>query len=190
MIELKAYLNFDFSIVKNHLTDEKIKKFDILILHQDFLKDDILQEIKKNNKIKILLSHNKKYDLNYFNEVVALPISINELNNIVENSIIKKSFNINSSIIIKNYILDKNEKKLIKDKIFILLTEKEIQLLEIFLINEKPINKDKILEAVWKYSKSADTHTVETHIYRLRKKIKDKFLDEKFILNNDEGYLL
>ena len=115
---------------------------------------------------------------------------IEDLNNIIENSIIKKSFNINSSIRIKNYILDKNEKKLIKDNDFILLTEKEIQLLELFLDNVKPISKDKILEQVWKYSSSADTHTVETHIYRLRKKIKSEFQDDSFILNNKDGYLL
>ena len=72
---------------------------------------------------------------------------------------------------------------------FILLTEKEIQLLELFLKNNKAINKNVILNEVWKYAADADTHTVETHIYRLRKKIKDKFSDENFILNNKNGYL-
>ena len=86
--------------------------------------------------------------------------------------------------------MNKNEKRLVKDKNYISLTEKEIQLLELLLLNEKPISKNKILEEVWKYSTSADTHTVETHIYRLRKKIKSKFKDENFILNNKSGYLL
>ena len=86
--------------------------------------------------------------------------------------------------------MDKNEKKLIKNKNYILLTEKEIQLLELFLDNKKPISKNIILKEVWKYSTSADTHTVETHIYRFRKKIKSKFSDENFILNNIDGYLL
>ena len=85
--------------------------------------------------------------------------------------------------------MNKNEKKLIKSEKFILLTEKEIQLLELFLSNSEPINNSTILEKVWKYSKSADTHTVETHIYRLRKKIKSKFQDDNFILNNKNGYL-
>ena len=79
---------------------------------------------------------------------------------------------------------------LLKDKNHILLTEKEIQLLELFLKYNKPLSKNKILDEVWKYSEEADTHTVETHIYRLRKKIKEKFLDEDFILNNKTGYLL
>ena len=73
---------------------------------------------------------------------------------------------------------------------FVVLTEKEIQLIELFLYSKKPISKDKILSSVWNYSSDADTHTVETHIYRLRKKINEKFLDSKFILNNKEGYYL
>ena len=77
-----------------------------------------------------------------------------------------------------------------KDHTYILLTEKEVQLLELFLDKTKAISKHKILENVWKYAAEADTHTVETHIYRLRKKIKSKFSDENFILNNKDGYLL
>ena len=77
-----------------------------------------------------------------------------------------------------------------KDDISIILTEKEIQLIELLLDNSKPISKSTILSTVWNYSADADTHTVETHIYRLRKKIIDKFKDEKFILNNKDGYYL
>ena len=102
----------------------------------------------------------------------------------------KKKFSENSSIKIKEYLLDKNEKKLKKDGSFLILTEKEIHLLELFENNSKPISKKKILSLVWHYASDADTHTVETHIYRLRKKIADKFSDEKFIQNNKEGYYL
>ena len=70
------------------------------------------------------------------------------------------------------------------------MTEKEIQLLELFLTNKKAIAKNQILNEVWHYSKDADTHTVETHIYRLRKKIKDIFFDDNFIINNENGYSL
>ena len=79
---------------------------------------------------------------------------------------------------------------MIETSSFIILTEKEIQLLELFLDIKKPISKDNILSTVWNYSSDADTHTVETHIYRLRKKINDKFMDQKFILNNKTGYYL
>ena len=86
--------------------------------------------------------------------------------------------------------MDKNEKKLKKDNKFIMLTEKEIRLLEILLKKDKAISKESILSLVWNYSLESDTHTVETHIYRLRKKISDKFSDENFILNNKEGYYI
>ena len=119
---------------------------------------------------------------------LELPTTLEEINAIIENAAAKKKFNLNSSIEIKSYLLNKNEKKLSKENQFIILTEKEIQLIELFLNTKKPISKDNILSSVWNYSSDADTHTVETHIYRLRKKISDKFMDEKFILNNKDGY--
>ena len=61
---------------------------------------------------------------------------------------------------------------------------------DLFLNKSKPISKDKILSSVWNYSSDADTHTVETHIYRLRKKINEKFSDDNFILNDKKGYSL
>ncbi len=128
--------------------------------------------------------------LNNFDAYLELPTTLKDINSIIENTVAKIKFNENSSIKIKNYILNKNEKKLSKLQDFIILTEKEVQLLELFLNNKKPISKDNILSTVWNYSSDADTHTVETHIYRLRKKITDKFLDEKFILNNKDGYYL
>ena len=116
--------------------------------------------------------------------------TLKEINFIVENTAVKKKFNKNSSIVIKNYLLNKNEKKLSKSNDFIILTEKEIQLLDLFTESKKPLSKTIILSSVWNYSSEADTHTVETHIYRLRKKIADKFMDENFILNNKDGYYL
>ena len=189
--ELKDFLNFKLTFADKEINKEMLKNHDVFIIHQDGLTDNHLEKLLKDNKkIKILVSYNSEKKRDLFNEVISLPIKISDLNQIVENAIIKKDFNENSSISIKQYKLDKNEKKLIKDKNYILLTEKEIQLLELFLDNKKPVSKNVILKEVWKYSTSADTHTVETHIYRLRKKLKSKFLDENFILNNKDGYLL
>ena len=119
-----------------------------------------------------------------------MPIDINELNKKIIELNTKRKFSHNSSIKIKNYLLDKNEKKLKKDKLFIVVTEKEIQLLELLFNKKKPIKKDTILEKVWKYASDADTHTVETHIYRLRKKINDKFKDDNFLINTKNGYII
>ena len=125
--------------------------------------------------------------MNNYEAYLKLPTTLQEINLIVENILAKNTFNKNSSIKINNYFLNKNEKKLIKNSDFIVLTEKEVHLLELFLNEKKPISKNKILSLVWHYSSEADTHTVETHIYRLRKKVNDAFLDDKFILNNKDG---
>ena len=164
----------------------------MVLIHEDYSKTNLVKKelLEQSNKIKILMSTSSDPIPNFFNDKLSLPTCIKDLNEIVENSIAKKSFIQNSSIKVKGYVLDKNEKKLIKNSNYILLTEKEIQLLELFLDNDKSVSKSKILREVWKYAAEADTHTVETHIYRLRKKIKSKFLDENFILNNKDGYLL
>jgi len=173
------------------LDEVELKNYDIIILHKDCLKIDSVKKILQDSqKIKILASNVSVKEKDYFNSIISLPIKLSELNRIIENLIVKKNYNKNSSILLKEYKLDKNEKKLVKDKSYISLTEKEIQLLELFLETKKSISKNKILEEVWKYSSLADTHTVETHIYRLRKKVKSKFKDENFILNNKDGYML
>jgi len=171
--------------------DKKNTNYDIVILHKDILaqKDQIKKLISK--KPIIILATNDNNKLYDYDSILNLPTSINEINSLVEELSTKKIFNKNSSISIKKeYVLDKNEKKLIKNNNFIILTEKEVQLLELFITNSKPISKREILLSVWNYSKDADTHTVETHIYRLRKKINDKFLDTNFIVNDKNGYYL
>ena len=191
MEELKDHLNFKLTTINKNLETKLFENYDVLFCHQDFLKESsLLEALKNSSKIKILASSSNEIKSDIFNDKVSLPVSVEDLNYIIENTIVKKNFSKNSSIKIKNYILDKNEKKLIKEENYILLTEKEIQLLELFLSQNKPISKNIILDQVWKYSEDADTHTVETHIYRLRKKIKSKFLDEDFILSNKSGYLL
>ena len=156
----------------------------------DALQDKKQKDFIYNNSFIKICAGNKSGFKDNFDAFLQLPATIKEINAIVEDTIAKKKFNQNSSIEIKGYLLDKNEKKLSKLKNFIILTEKEIQLLDLFLNNKKPVSKDQILSSVWNYSSDADTHTVETHIYRLRKKINEKFIDEKFILNNKNGYYL
>ncbi len=181
--ELKPFLKF------NPLFDN-INKHDVILIHNKELKDKNKKNfVEKSNAIKIYAA-NKKDLLSNYDAYLELPTNLKEINAVVENVAAKSKFSKNSSIEIKNYLLDKNEKKLFKQNDFIILTEKEIQLLELFLDKKKPISKDNILSTVWNYSVDADTHTVETHIYRLRKKINDKFMDEKFILNNKIGYYL
>ena len=182
--ELKSFLKF------NPFTNTSSKEHDVILIHHEALKDKNNKNlIEKSNTIKIYASNKRKLS-NDYDAYLELPANLKEINSIVENIVAKSKFSKNSSIEIKNYLLNKNEKKLYKQSEFITLTEKEIQLLELFLERKKTISKDDILSIVWNYSADADTHTVETHIYRLRKKINDKFKDEKFIINNKEGYYL
>ena len=180
--ELKIFLKF------NPLLDNSDENFDIILFHVDALENKKQKAyINSSNSIKICARARKEL-LNDFDISLELPTTLAEINETIGNAAVKKKFNLNSSIEIKSYLLNKNEKKLSKENQFIILTEKEIQLIELFLNTKKPISKDNILSSVWNYSSDADTHTVETHIYRLRKKISDKFMDEKFILNNKDGY--
>ena len=87
-------------------------------------------------------------------------------------------------------MLDKNERTLKRNDKKIKITEKEIYFIETLFESVEPVNKNFILENVWKYSKSTDTHTVETHIYRLRQKIKNNFNDNNFIKHSTKGYTL
>jgi hypothetical protein len=186
--ELKSYLKFNFSIDNNNIETNLINNFNVLFFHQKILEDKANKDIISNSKtIKILVSEKNEKN-NSYDAFLKLPTTISEINSTIDSCAARKTFSSNSSIKIKEYYLDKNEKKLTDKTNFIILTEKEIQLLELFLNNKKPISKNKILSLVWHYSSDADTHTVETHIYRLRKKIKDKFSNEKFILNTKDGY--
>ena len=180
--ELRQFLKFNPIDVTSKLD------FEVILFHEDAFRDENSKNIINNNNcLKVYAHHTKKLSDN-FDAYLELPSSAKEIDTIIESVAAKRKFNKNSSIEIKNYLLNKNEKKLFKDKDEITLTEKEIQLLELFLNYQKPLSKDKILSFVWNYSSDADTHTVETHIYRLRKKIKDKFSDENFIINTKEGY--
>jgi len=182
--ELQKFLKF------NPLFNNSNDNHNIILFHVDVLQD-LKQKnyIERNDSLKICAGSSKNIAGNY-DASLELPTSLKEINSTIENAAAKNLFNMNSSIKIKNYVLNKNEKKLSKLSNYIILTEKEVQLLELFLNSQIPISKDKILSSVWNYSSDADTHTVETHIYRLRKKIIDKFSDEKFIQNSKEGYYL
>ncbi len=182
--ELKTFLKF------NPLIGELSVNHDVILFHEDALKEKKnIEIINKSNSLKIFATNSKNISNNY-DAVMELPLTLKEINSFVEDITVKKVFSENSSIKIKNYFLNKNEKKLSKENTEIVLTEREIQLLELLLKINKPISKDKILSSVWNYASDADTHTVETHIYRLRKKINDKFFDNNFIINTKNGYSL
>jgi hypothetical protein len=189
LAELKEHLDFNLNFFKDNETINTFTNYNGLIIDEDVLDNsDILRLLNKTNIPKLILFKSEKFIKLKYDLKINKPINIHDLNKKVIELITKKKFHQNSSIQIKNYILDKNEKKLKKDDLFIVVTEKEIQLLELLFKEKNPIQKKKILKNVWKYASDTDTHTVETHIYRLRKKIINKFNDDAFILNTKAGY--
>ena len=102
----------------------------------------------------------------------------------------KTKFKKNSLINLNGYIIDKNERKIKKNNIELSLSEKEVNVLILFSQSSKSINKKLVLKHVWNYSLESETHTVETHIHRLRKKILEKFSDNNFIKNDNNGYYI
>ncbi len=94
---------------------------------------------------------------------------------------------------INHFNLDPKTNELINTSkdISIILTEKEQEiLLYLFDKNGKGVKRDKLLQDIWGYVDGVETHTLETHIYRLRKKIEDDPTNPKILITNDEGYYL
>ena len=148
--------------------------------------------MKKNLPIILILGNEKIINLKdkKFIEVINMPFSILDLEKKITSLFSKFEFNIGSLINLGDYVIDKNKREISRDNKILQLTEKEIDFLILFKTNKKPIAKNFILKQVWKYSAHTETHTVETHIHRLRKKILIKFGDKNFIKNNSEGYYI
>jgi len=193
--EIKEYLNCTLVFFNtNSFTTLLSQKFTYILLDIDVCNDaQIIQVINSiDNKSILLLNNLESSNICKFvcAETITLPVSLSELSNQIMNLIISKEFSQNSSVKIKSYEVDKNERKLKKDNLSITITEREIELIELLFNEKKPLSKKIILKKVWKYADDADTHTIETHIYRLRKKILGKFKDENFIIHSKAGYLI
>jgi len=171
--------NLSFKIIKFENEENFQKNLDLDIV--DYLvisKTD--HKLLQNNNITIR-------NLLEFND---LPLSLKKLLELINIKLIKLKFNQQSKIIIKGYELNLNSKFFSKDGLKLKLTEKEIEI--ILYLNNKKIqhNVADLQKNIWGYSANMETHTVETHIYRLRKKISDLFKDEKFILSHKNGYFI
>ncbi len=120
-----------------------------------------------------------------FNEY---PIKISKLIEKINIEFLKKKFNKQSDIKVGSYVIDTNSRILMKNDIKLDVTEKEINTIIYLVKKNKPISIKELQENVWGHQSKLETHTVETHIHRLRKKIKDKFNDNNFILSTKNGY--
>ena len=135
---------------------------------------------------KVLLNNNITYkNILDFND---FPLPLKKLLELINIKLIKLRFNHQSKIIIKEYELNLNSKVLSKDNLSLKLTEKEIEI--ILYLNNTKIKHDVVdlQKNIWGYSINTETHTVETHIYRLRKKFFNSYKDKNFITTEKNGY--
>ena len=171
--------NLSFKIIKFENGDELKKKHNV----------DITSSLIISKTNHQLLLNNNITDKNFL-DFDNLPLSLKKLLELINIKLIKLKFNNQSKIIIKGYELNLNSKFLSKDNLKLKLTEKEIEI--ILYLNNNKMQHDvaDLQKNIWGYATNMETHTVETHIYRLRKKISDLFKDEKFIVSDQNGYFI
>ena len=135
------------------------------------------------------IKSNKNYS-NINNQFVLenTPINIFKLVEKINIEFLKLQFNSQSHIKVNNYTIDLNSREMLINNAKLKLTEKEINTITYLSKSNKPVSIDELQEQVWSYQSGIETHTVETHIYRLRKKIFNSFNDNKFKVSKKNGY--
>ena len=167
LIEIKSNLNFNLLNVSK-------KEF---------------SELKLDNLSSYLIITKKKIQ-NIENQIVLnnYPLKITKIIEIININFLKIKFIQQSDIDLGFYKLNLNSRKIFNDKNELNLTEKEANIIIFLKKSEKPVSIDELQKEVWGHSSKLDTHTVETHIYRLRKKISSKFNNHDFIRSTKLGY--
>ena len=171
--------NLSFQVIKYKNENEFISKNNSNLKNSLIIVSSTHQLPLNNNLTRNNLLHLKD-----------LPLSIQKIIELINIQLIKLRFNHQSKTTIKNYELDLNSKFISNNNIILKLTEKEIEI--ILYLNEYKTTHNvlDLQKNIWGYSSEIETHTVETHIYRLRKKISDKFNDQNFILSHQNGYFI
>ena len=175
IFEIKNFLNFEifeFQSEKSILDEQKKRDSNCFII---LTKDKFSNETVNNKQVII---------------VESLPLNLISLVETINSNLLMQQFNFQSNIIIKNYKLDLNSRQISNQNKKLKLTEREIQIMLFLKKQEKPININSLQKEVWGYVEDLETHTVETHIYRLRKKIKNNFEDQNFIKSDKKGYFI
>ena len=184
--------NFLFEMKNFILKDLNNADLTNSIILSKFIHKDYLLKNKniKQKKIIFLLKKNENFNKINNTQYIFYPFNIYDLVEKINTELIKQKYNDQSFIKILNYSLDINSRIISNASGSLKLTEREVDII-LFLNDHKKPQKVNILQnQVWKYSSELETHTVETHIYRLRKKIIDKFKDDNFILSDENGYFI
>ena len=154
-------------------------------------KERELENLENNNLSDYLVITKKKLSTLKKQIIIdKIPININDLIQTFNINFLKSKFTEQSKIDLGRYNLDLNSRILNQNEKELELTEKESSILIFLKQSKDPVKIDQLQEKVWGYKSELETHTVETHVYRLRKKINDKFYDNEFIISDKKGYFL
>ena len=169
-----------------HILEELDLDLNLKIIYFD---DENTLNNKINKLDNYLIVSDKKY-LNIANQFILeiVPINILKLLEKINIEFLKLQFNSQSEVKINNYLINLNSREMLINDNKLKLTEKEINIITYLSKSNKPVSIDELQEKVWSYQSDIETHTVETHIYRLRKKILKIFNDDKFIISKKDGY--
>ena len=163
--------------------------------------EGLIQNLKNdkknlNNSIFVISNSNNILfkDIEIYKKNILIienfPIEFNKLIELINVHLIKQKYNFQSKLSINDYNIDLNSRTINKQNKKLKLTERELDII-MFLKNHKTPQKIEMLQnQIWKYSSNLETHTVETHVYRLRKKIKETFNDDSFIISKEDGYII
>ena len=176
--EIKEILKFNLILVK--ITDKDLK------LDENNYGNFIILTKKKNSIKKIFPKINDSRII----EIENYPLKIEKLIEILNINLLKQEYNFKSEIKLEKYLLDLNSREIKNNVKSLRLTEKEINIILFLKSKNKPQKIDVLQKEVWGYISGLETHTVETHVYRLRKKIKDVFNDESFLISQKNGYII
>ena len=164
--EIKEYLNFE--IIKSNKNEFNSIKFDQISNY-------------------LIISSKKQKNFDNCLVIEKVPIKLEKVIEYININFLKNKFSDQSDLKIGKYKLDLNSRKIIFNNIALNLTERETNLI-IFIYQKGNVSIKELQKKVWDYSNDLETHTVETHIYRLRKKILKTFNDNNFITSEKNGY--
>ena len=150
---------------------------------KDSLKDKVI-----NHHNSLIITNTKHSDIGSHFVLENSPINISKLMEKINIEFLKLHFNNQSQMKVNNYNINLNSREMLINDIKLKLTEKEINTIIYLSKSKKPVSIDELQAKVWSYQPDIETHTVETHIYRLRKKILNTFNDNEFIISKKNGY--
>ena len=169
-----------------HILEELCLDLNFNILYAD--DENILNDKLNNLDNYLVITKEENPNINRQFALKETPTSVYKLVEKINIEFLKVQFNNQSEVKVKNYIIDLNSREMLLKNTKLRLTEKEINTIIFLLKSNKPVSVDDLQEKVWSYQSDIETHTVETHIYRLRKKISNTFADNEFIISKKNGY--